>query len=88
MKVSFKASFVTDLRAARDKLLQERVRTLIAKVESAMSLSEVPNVKKLRGGGGYYRVRVGNYRVGLAVEEEVVVFVRALHRREIYRYFP
>jgi mRNA-degrading endonuclease RelE of RelBE toxin-antitoxin system len=24
----------------------------------------------------------------LATEEEVVVFVRVLHRREVYRYFP
>jgi hypothetical protein len=26
--------------------------------------------------------------IGLAVEGEVVEFVRCLHRREIYRYFP
>ena len=51
------------------------------------SLAELSNLKKVRGGGGYYRIRLGDYRVGLVTEEEVVVFVRVLHRRENYRYF-
>ena len=88
MKVRFKASFASDLRAVKDKSLLERVKALIAKVESAESLPEIPNLKKLRGGGAYYRVRLGDYRVGLAAEENAVVFVRVLHRREVYRYFP
>ena len=88
MKVRFKASFAKDLRALKDKALLERIKELIANVEAAQSLAEVSNLKKLRGGGGYYRVRVGDYRVGLATEEGAVVFVRVLHRRQVYRYFP
>ncbi len=88
MKVRFKASFVTDLQAIKDKSLHQRVKALIAKVESAQSLLEIPNLKRLRGGGAFYRLRVGDHRVGLAVELDVVLFVRVLHRREVYRYFP
>lgn len=88
MKVRFKASFLSDLKAVKDRLLHERVKALIERVESAHDLSEIPNLKKLRGGGAYFRVRVGDYRVGLAIEEEILVFVRVLHRREVYRYFP
>jgi mRNA interferase RelE/StbE len=88
LKVRFKASFAKDLRALKDKALLERIKELIANVEAAQSLAEVSNLKKLRGGGGYYRVRVGDYRVGLATEEGAVVFVRVLHRRQVYRYFP
>ena len=88
MNVRFKASFAKDLRALKDKALLERIKELIANVEAAQTLAEVSNLKKLRGGGGYYRVRIGDYRVGLATEEGVVVFVRVLHRREVYRYFP
>ncbi len=88
MKVRFKASFASDLRALSDKSLLERIRSLIAEVESAESLREIPNLKKLRGGGAYYRARLGDYRVGFAVEGDTVFFVRVLHRREVYRYFP
>ena len=88
MKVRFKASFASDLRALNDKSLLERIRAVIVKVESAQCLAEIPNLKKLKGGGAYYRVRVGDYRVGLTAEEDAVVFVRVLHWREVYRYFP
>jgi mRNA interferase RelE/StbE len=88
LKVLFKSSFSADLRALKDRSLLDRLQSLIASVESAKSLSEIPNLKKLRGGGAYYRVRLGDYRVGLAVEENSVVFVRVLHRRDVYRYFP
>ena len=88
MKVRFKASFARDLQALKDKSLLERVKALIATVESTETLSDIPNLKKLRGGSTYYRVRLGDYRVGLDVEENAIVFARVLHRREVYRYFP
>ena len=46
------------------------------------------NVKKLRKGVGCYRVRVGDYRIGLKVVEGAVEFVRLLHRSDFYRHFP
>ena len=88
MKVRFKASFARDLRNLKDKPVLGRIRALIENVEKAASPADVAGLKKLRGGAAYYRIRVGDYRVGLALEEDVVVFVRVLHRREIYRYFP
>ncbi|NPA92437.1 MAG: type II toxin-antitoxin system RelE/ParE family toxin, partial [Chloroflexi bacterium] len=36
----------------------------------------------------FYRIRLGDYRLGLEIEGDTVVFVRFLHRRDIYRYFP
>ncbi|HBY75652.1 MAG TPA: plasmid stabilization protein, partial [Cyanobacteria bacterium UBA11148] len=46
------------------------------------------NLKKLKTEGDYYRIRVGDYRIGIVINEDVVVFVRVLHRKEAYRYFP
>jgi mRNA interferase RelE/StbE len=88
LKVRFKESFARDLRTLKDKPLLGRIRALIEDVEKAETVVDVAGLKKLRGGGAYYRVRVGDYRVGLAVEEDMVAFVRVLHRREVYRYFP
>jgi mRNA interferase RelE/StbE len=31
---------------------------------------------------------LGDYRIGIEVLEDEVIFVRMLHRRDIYRYFP
>lgn len=88
MKVLFRASFARDLRAIRDQGLLDRIKRLIHTVENASTLTDISGLKKLRGGTNYYRIRIGEYRVGLAVDEDRVEFVRVLHRREIYRYFP
>jgi mRNA interferase RelE/StbE len=84
----FKESFAKDLRRLREQTLRRRIREAIEVVEDAGSLAEVPQIKKLSGAGSYYRLRVGEYRIGLIIEGETVTFVRVLHRREIYRYFP
>jgi mRNA interferase RelE/StbE len=86
--VQFTESFVRDLRNIKDKGLLTRVRELIEVVEQAQHLGQVANLKKLRGGGNYYRIRVGDYRIGLTVEGDTITFVRFLHRKDIYRYFP
>ena len=72
----------------RDKGLRERVRQTIERVEEAQTLQEIGNVKRLRGGERYYRIRVGDYRLGLMLEGDTVIFVRLLHRKDVYRYFP
>ncbi len=88
MKVEFKSSFARDLRKLRDQEAQRRVQHLIGLVEQSSSLDAVPGVKKLQSPGEYYRIRIGDYRIGVAIADSTVVFVRILHRRNIYRYFP
>jgi mRNA interferase RelE/StbE len=48
----------------------------------------VRKVKKLRGTVKCYRIRLGEYRFGLLLEEDALVFVRFLHRKDVDRYFP
>lgn len=52
------------------------------------TLNEIPNIKKLKGFPDYYRLRFGNYSVGLRIEEETIIFERVMHRKDIYRYYP
>jgi mRNA interferase RelE/StbE len=88
VNVEFKESFARDLRSIKDKPLLKRVKELIERVEQAQHIDELGNLKKLKGGGHYYRIRIGDYRVGLIIEDDVVIFVRFLNRKEVYRYFP
>ena len=88
MKVEFRSSFARDLTKIRDKALLKRVAELIEEVERAQSLTEVSNLKKLKGRTDYYRIRIGNHRVGITRAGDNLVFVRFLNRNEIYRYFP
>ena len=90
MQTEFKDSFLKDIRSIKDKKLRSRLEQFIFAVESLDDLSQIPNLKKLKGQKNkvYYRSRIGNYRVGLIIKQDIVVFVRFLNRKEIYRYFP
>lgn len=77
-----------DLKKIRDESLRRRIREAIQQVESANTLGELPNLVRLSGASGFYRIRVGDYRIGVAVEGDEVEIIRCLHRRDIYRYFP
>ena len=88
MKTQFRASFAKDLRSIKNKGLLKRIKEVIEQVEKAQTSQEITNLKKLKVGSNYYRIRVGEYRMGLIVESDTVTFVRCLNRKEIYRYFP
>ncbi len=88
MKVAFRDSFAKDVQGVKDKGLLKRVKEIIEAVEKAGSLAEIPNLKKLKGGGNYFRLRAGDYRVGIVLETDSVIFVRFLNRKDIYKYFP
>jgi mRNA interferase RelE/StbE len=58
--------------------------------ERILALAEEPRpprAVKLQGAEGYFRIRVGDYRVVYAIEDDVliVLVVRIGHRREVYR---
>jgi mRNA-degrading endonuclease RelE of RelBE toxin-antitoxin system len=88
VKVEFRKSFGRDLRKVSDRTIRERVEEIIEQVERAKTLEKVPNVKKLRGYDLYYRIRVGDYRIGIRVDRDTIIIIRLLHRKDMYRYFP
>ena len=88
MTVRFVESFLRDLRRLRDRRLRDRVAKAIEQAEDALSVDELAQFKWLTGQTGYGRIRVGDWRLGSIVEGDVITFVRCLHRRDVYRYFP
>ena len=88
MKVEFRESFAKDLKGVKDKSLLRRAKEVIELVEQADSLTNIPNLKKLKGGRNYFRLRAGDYRFGISFENDTVIFVRFLDRKDIYKYFP
>ena len=71
-----------------DVSLLRRIKKVIEQVEAAKTFQQIPNLKRLETSGKFYRIRVGDYRIGFVFESGAVTFVRCLHRKGIYRYFP
>ena len=82
------AHFNKDISKLRDRKLILSVRKALQKLEAVRSLSEIPNLKRMEGTVNYFRVRIGDYRMGIYVEGNIIYAARFLHRKEIYRYFP
>jgi mRNA interferase RelE/StbE len=65
-----------------------RFEAVIEEVRRARSLSEVRNLKQLKGHPGFCRIRVGRFRLGIEIVGDTAIFLRCLPRKEIYRRFP
>ncbi len=88
MKVEFLSKFNKDLQKLNVRNVKNSVLHTIIIVESANSLSEIPNIKKLTDHKSAYRIKIGDYRIGIFVGGNVVEFARVVHRKEIYKVFP
>lgn len=89
MKADYLPGFVKDLKALRGAAASGRIHKLaFEEVERWTDLDQIAGLKKLRGYGDAYRIRVGDYRVGFFSDGSKITFARVLHRKKIYRFFP
>lgn len=89
MKTNYLPSFIKDLKALKSSFAFSTIQSLVfQEIPTYSSLDEIRNLKKLKGEDNAYRIRVGDYRIGIFIDNKTVTFSRILHRKEIYRYFP
>lgn len=89
MKVEFDKSFEKSLNKIRNKSLYPRIERIILECEKANSITDLENVKKLTGFRIYYRIRIGEYRIGFeSIDLNTIRFILISHRKDIYRSFP
>jgi mRNA interferase RelE/StbE len=79
MKVEFKKSFLKEIQNLRNQKLKDSVFNAIINVEESNNISGIKNLKSLTGFREFYRIRIGEYRIGLKIESEVVYFVTIEH---------
>jgi mRNA interferase RelE/StbE len=68
------------------KLSGQLIARIVARLESLASNPRPPGCKKLRGGDGEWRIRVGDWRVVYTIDdaELQVEVTRIRHRSEVY----
>lgn len=88
MKVKYWPTFEKDVRAIAERGVRRQLEQALETLYAAKDLRDVPNVRKLQGGEDMYRIRVGEYRIGLQLSGDTVVLIRFLPRKDVYRHFP
>ena len=90
MNTDFKPSFLRSLKKISDNSLKEKVEQIICAVEKAETMKDISELKKLKGNkkGIFYRIKAGDYRIGVAIENNLITFVVFMPRKDIYKFFP
>jgi mRNA interferase RelE/StbE len=88
MRLAFTKKFLKQVSKLNNPLLAAEIETIIEEAEKAKTLSEIKNLKKLKGYNNYYRIRTGDYRIGIYFNKQSFEFAAIDHRKDIYKYFP
>ncbi|MEQ8533705.1 MAG: type II toxin-antitoxin system RelE/ParE family toxin [Imperialibacter sp.] len=88
MKVTYGKRLLKDIDSIQTLSVNLLLQETLESIESAQTIRDIPNIKKLKGHKGFLRVRLDNYRLGIHVDGERVTILRFLHRKEIYKKFP
>jgi mRNA interferase RelE/StbE len=88
MEVKFAKPFEKDLKSISEKQVIIKVDEIIGLLRHTSSLQNIAGIKKLKGHKDCYRIRIGNYRLGLMAEGKTIWLARLLPRKDIYKYFP
>ncbi|MCF8233316.1 MAG: type II toxin-antitoxin system RelE/ParE family toxin [Bacteroidales bacterium] len=89
MKVEFDKSFLKNLSKINNPTVLQKVESIIIKLEDAKNLNQVDNLRKLTGYKNYYRIRIGNYRLGFEkINQKTIRLIVIADRKDIYKNFP
>lgn len=90
MKIIYLKSFLKDIKKVKDPKVARKIEQLIEKLKYVDSLEDLNNVIKMKGYSIAYRIRVGDYRIGLYHNSETkeIELARFVKRNDIYKVFP
>jgi mRNA interferase RelE/StbE len=88
LNVLYRKKFLKELAALPSKYRIKIEHFVFTELVSVSSSSACAKMEKMKGYNDFYKVRFGNYRLGLKFENNKLICERVLHRRDIYKYFP
>jgi len=88
MKIEYGKKFLKEL-----SLIPSKYRIIIEdfvfeELPRYKNIYECKQIESMKGYKMYFKVRFGDYRIGIKKEGEIIIILRVLHRKEIYKYFP
>jgi mRNA interferase RelE/StbE len=100
MKIVVSPKFAKDIKKLKNHQMKRRIVDKMVGFSEVIlacedgEIPEIPNLLKLSAEDIYYRIRIGDYRLGISIEvaiddeEDSFTYLRCLHRKDIYGAFP
>ncbi len=89
MKVIYTKTFLKDLsKVFPDKRRKQIEKFVFVELPGLSSIESAGNIEQMTGFKNYYKVRFGDFRVGMNKNDDTIEVLRVLNRKEIYKYFP
>ena len=87
--IVYSDTFIKELKSYKGTPSYKAIKHLCFEIIPELnSLQDIPSLKKMEGFTNYFRIRKGDYRIGIKIEDSKIYFLRCLHRKDIYKYFP
>jgi mRNA interferase RelE/StbE len=88
-KVEYTKRFLKDL-ADLPEDVRARIEPIVFQELESENPFDLGYLQKMQGYDDKYKIRVGNYRIGITVDKETQTLIcqRVAHRKDIYRIFP
>jgi mRNA interferase RelE/StbE len=88
-KVEYTRRFLKEL-ASLPLDIQSRIESIVFRELESENPFELGYLNKMKGYKDKYKIRVGDYRIGLTIDKknQTIICQRVAHRREIYQIFP
>ncbi len=88
MEINYRKIFLKDL-SVLPKEYRDKIEKLVFEIIPKGDKSEIfERISKMKGYDGYYKIRIGMYRVGIRFQHDMLEFQRVMHRKDIYKFFP
>ncbi len=88
MKILLKKTCIKDIKKLPSEIRKKIEKIIFTKFPIIENLSEITSIKKIKGYKEYYRICIADYRLGFKYSTDTVTFMRVLHRKDIYKFFP
>jgi mRNA interferase RelE/StbE len=88
VKTLYQKRFLKELAHIPSPVREEIEQFVFHELPITSSPFQDGRIEQLHGYPHYFKIRFGNYRVGLKIEHDSILLMKVLHRKDIYRYFP
>ena len=88
MKVEYRKKFLKELSKLPSEYANNIEKFVFEELPIYENLGDIGKIEKMSGYKNYFKIRFGDYRVGIKKDNGCVIVETVKHRKEIYKFFP